>query len=199
MNIVGINHGTSGNVSARMPSLPKDFFITPSAIPYDDLLPDMIARMNVNGAKISGGTPSTEWALHRAIYKTRQDVMAIVHSHPIHCMALACAHVEIPAFHYMVAVAGGGKIPLAKYATFGTEELAYNTVEALGNTYSACLMANHGLVAVGKSLDAALHLAEEVETLARTFILAKLLDPKILSPEEIARVLEKFRSYNSAR
>jgi L-fuculose-phosphate aldolase len=190
----GLSPQRSGNVSARWGD---ELLITPSAIPYEAMRPADIVAVGLDGRIAQGQRkPSTETPFHRAIYAARPDAQAIVHCHSPRAAALACARQPIPAFHYMVAVAGGAGIRCSAYATFGTDALAENTVDALEGR-RACLLANHGQVALGASLAAALELAAEVETLAGMFLdlLAAGLKPHILGEDEMARVLEAFEGY----
>ena len=139
--------------------------------------------------------PSSEWHFHLAAYAARPDCGGVVHTHSMHATVLACAHKPIPAFHYMVAVAGGRDIPLVPYATFGTEELARHVAAGLANR-DACLLANHGLIAIGADLDRALELAREVEVLAEQYIKVLGLGPAHILPDaEMDAVIEKFKSY----
>lgn len=192
MNREGINQGTSGNVSARWGA---GMLITPSGVPYDDLEPEDIVYMAADGSHAEHQRPSSEWRLHLSILLARHEIGAIVHTHSVHATALAMRGMGIPAAHYMVAAAGGPNIRCARYATFGTRELSELTVEALDGR-SACLLANHGAVATGPTLQKALWLAGEVEVLARQYILSLLLGgPDLLSDAEVARVRERFRDY----
>jgi L-fuculose-phosphate aldolase len=189
---LGVNR--SGNVSARC----RDgFLITPTGLPYDGLTREDVVFVALDGAApIGRHAPSSETPFHAAVYRARPDVGAIVHCHSPHATALACARREIPAFHYMVAVAGGAAIPCAPYATFGSEDLSRHAVEALGAELRACLLANHGQIACGATLESALELAREVEALARQYLLAlQAGEPVRLGADEMARVLEKFRTY----
>lgn len=192
MNALGVNQGTSGNVSARV----RDgLLITPSGVPYDTLTPEGIVALAPDGAVRGAGKPSSEWRFHVDILAARPDVGAIVHTHSVHATALACLRRDIPAFHYMVAAAGGDTIRCARYATFGSQELSDHALAALDGR-RACLLANHGVIAVGRDLDAALALAVEVETLARQYLLAlQTGKPAVLSAAEMRRVVEKFKSY----
>ncbi len=189
----GLSPGTSGNVSARWEN---GMLITPTGMAYQDMIPEDIVFMDEKGETSPGARkPSSEWRFHLSAYGARQDAGAIVHAHSRFATALACARKPIPAFHYMVAVAGGGDIPLADYATFGTSELADHVAAALKDR-AACLMANHGQIACGETLDAALDLAREVETLAAQYVATlQIGEPHILGDEEMTRVLERFKSY----
>jgi L-fuculose-phosphate aldolase len=192
MNAAGINRGTSGNVSARCPA---GFLVTPSGMRYDDLAADDIVLMGMDGQASGGRKPSSEWRFHRDIYAARHDANAIVHTHGPHSAALACHGRGIPPFHYMVARAGGRDIRCAPYATFGTQELSDHAVAALAGR-CACLLAHHGAIALGASLNAALALAGEVETLAEMYLRALVLGPPPLLPdEEMDAVGAKFAHY----
>jgi L-fuculose-phosphate aldolase len=190
---LGLSPGRSGNVSCRWG---EGMLITPSGMAYDKLGIEDIVFVARDGAVASNQRqPSSEWRFHLAAYTARPEMSAVVHTHSLHATVLACAHKPIPAFHYMVAAAGGADIPLAPYATFGTEELAKHVAAGLRER-NACLMANHGAIAIGPTLQAALALAAEVEVLAEQY--CKLLaigHPKILSEAEMAEVLERFKSY----
>jgi L-fuculose-phosphate aldolase len=189
MNARGINQGTSGNVSARVED---GFLITPSGVPYEQLAPEDIVEMGWDATYL-GRRPSSEWRFHRDILKNRPDVGAIVHTHSCFATTLAGYGMDIPAFHYMVAMAGGPTIRCARYATFGTQELSDNALVALEGR-DACLLAHHGVIALGKTLARALALAVEVENLARIYLYAHLLgQPPVLPDEEMARVMEQMR------
>ena len=193
MNRERLSLGSSGNVSARWDG---GMLITPTGVPYEDLLPDDVVFVDADGTPAEGALkPSSEWPFHLTAYDARPDAGAVVHCHSLNAIALACARKSIPAFHYMVAVAGGNDIPLARYATFGSDELAVNIGKALTDR-KACLMANHGQIACGATLEDALHLAAQVEELAAQYI--KTMEagtPQLLGDEEMARVIEKFSSY----
>jgi L-fuculose-phosphate aldolase len=201
MSASGLSRGTSGNVSARVPG---GMLITPSAVPYHQLQPDDLIHLDLEGTvqRPSAGKratldrrPSTEWRMHARILAARPEVSAILHAHPTHSTALACLRKEIPAFHYMVAVAGGDSIRCAPYATFGTAELAEHALAAL-EARQACLLANHGMLALGDTPARALALAQEVETLAAQYCLAlQLGEPAILDDRQMADVLDRFAAY----
>lgn len=192
----GLSPGRSGNVSARTA---EGMLITPSGLAYDTLRPGDMVPVRDDGNVSSGRLkPSSEWQLHLEAYRARPDIGAIVHSHSMHAVVLACAHRPIPAFHYMVAVAGGDDIPLVPYATFGTEELARLAANGLRHR-NACLLANHGQIAVAGTPAEALELAAEVETLAEQFCKVLAIgEPKILSTDEMAEVLRRFKRYGQA-
>jgi L-fuculose-phosphate aldolase len=196
MNAAGINRGKSGNVSARLRDADGDgFLVTPSGLPYAQTTPEDIVAMTLDGKSSGSRIPSSEWRFHRDIYRARHDAGAIVHTHAPFATTLACLHRSIPAFHYMVAVAGGADIRCAPYATFGTQALSDAAVAALDGR-RACLLANHGMIALGASLDGALALAVEVETLAEMYCRAlQLGEPHVLPADEMAVVLDKFATY----
>jgi L-fuculose-phosphate aldolase len=192
MAAAGLVTGTAGNVSVRAG---EGFLVTPSGAPYDALTPASIVATDLSGGYEGDLKPSTEWRLHADLYRTRPEAQAVVHTHSTCATALSTLRRSIPAFHYMIAAAGGNSIECADYATFGTEALSRAMLAALGPR-RACLLANHGVVAYGASLAAALALAVEVEELARQYGLALQAGaPVILDDAEMARVHEKFRSY----
>lgn len=193
MNALRINQGTSGNISARVA---EGVLITPSGVPLDDMDAKDLVVADLRGAVRDGRLrPSSEWRLHCDILRERSEICAVVHAHAMYCTALACLGRNIPAFHYMVAVAGGDSIRCAPYATFGTQALSDNVVAALDGR-RACLMANHGMVAVGATVRQALALALEVETLAAQYWHAlQVGTPNLLTREEMEIVLEKFSNY----
>ena len=192
MNRCGINQGTSGNLSIRHDT---GMLITPSGMPYATLKLDDIVFVDGYGTHHGPRLPSSEWRIHHDIYQARADAAAILHAHPTDCAALACLNEPIPAFHYMVAVAGGRDIRCAPYATFSTQDLSNHVLEALQDR-KACLMANHGLICLAGDLDKALALAIEVEQLAQTYLhCLSVGNPVILDDEEMDRVLLKFKSY----
>lgn len=189
----GLSPQRSGNVSARFG---EEMLITPTGLAYHDLSPGDIVRMGFDGHVSTGGlAPSSEWHMHAAIYAARPDARAIVHAHSDHAVTLAVMKRDIPPFHYMVALLGGRDIRCAPYATFGSVELAQHAVKALRDR-KACLLAHHGQIALGGSLDEALKLAHEVETLAGQYWRAlQIGEPPLLDDAEMARVADKFRTY----
>ncbi len=193
MSELGLTPGMSGNVSVRTST---GMLITPSGMPYASLASHDAVEVKHDGAIRPGQrTPSTEWQLHRDILAARHDVTAIVHTHSLYCTSIACLRRPIPAVHYMIALAGSDEIPCADYATFGTAELAVNAVRALGGG-NACLLANHGMIALGTSLPAALKLAAEVETIAAQYWhAAQIGTPHVLDRTELDRVRQRFASY----
>lgn len=191
----GLNRGTSGNVSARLPS--GEMLITPSGVPYGRLASDDLVRVEPDGTTRDARRPSTEWPLHAAVYRGRPEAGAVVHAHPPFSTALACLGREIPSFHYLVAAAGGDSIRCARYATFGTPGLAETVLEALEDR-RACLMANHGMAALGGSPAAALELAELVETLAEAYWRAlQVGEPELLSEAEMREVGDRLSDYGA--
>ena len=193
MTRLGLNQGTAGNVSARYQD---GMLITPSGIPYERMAEQMIVYVDNDGKYEEGKLPSSEWRFHLAAYQTRPEANAVVHNHAIHCTAVSILNRPIPAIHYMIAAAGGNSIPCAPYATFGTRELSEHVVVALKNR-KATLLQHHGLIACEENLQKALWLAHEVEVLAQLYMKTlAVMDPvPVLSDEEIAVVLEKFKTY----
>lgn len=195
MNASGINQGTSGNISARYG---ETMLITPSATPYDRMTPDMIVSMPFDaepGAWDGPLRPSTEWRFHFDILTRRPEINAVVHAHPIHATALAMTRREIPACHYMVAAFGGNSVRCAGYARFGTAELSALALEALEDR-TACLMANHGMIALGETLEKAMWRAVELETLARQYCVSLSIGgPVLLSDKDIDETKAAFGSY----
>jgi len=202
LNTENLSPLRSGNISIRGNNDGIDgFFITPSGIRYDDLTTESIVFLefneNNNLKKISDKTinPSSEWRFHQDIYIEKKDAQAIVHAHSANAAAVSAHGKNIPAFHYMVALAGGNNIKCAEYATFGTKELSHNIIKALEER-KACLMSNHGQVAFGKSLSEAFELAEEIENICHQYInTIKLGKPKIISDEEMKKILYKTKNY----
>jgi L-fuculose-phosphate aldolase len=189
----GLTHGTSGNVSVRYDE--RRFFVSPSGMDYERLQADDVPLMDLDGRWFGRRRPSSEWRFHRDILKSRHEVDAIVHTHSPRATALACTGRGIPAFHYMVAIAGGRDIRCAPYHTFGTQELSDAALAALQDR-KACLLANHGVIATGADLASALALAGEVENLALQYSVALTLgEVRILDDAEMCRVVEKFRTY----
>lgn len=194
MNRRGINQGTSGNISVRAG---KRMIITPSGVPYDGMTPDMLVSVPLKGkGKVKGPfPPSTEWQFHQALLREKEDMHAVVHAHPVHCTALSINRMEIPACHYMVAIFGGNTVPLADYALFGSQDLADHVTGAMVSRH-ACLMANHGAVVVGETLEKALWRMEELEVLAQAYIISRTIGkPHILSTGEIDEVLGAVANY----
>ena len=199
MNASGLNQGTSGNISVRCG---EDMLITPSGVPYDRMKAQDLAAMPLEGN--DGGNdgaykgklrPSSEWRFHFDIMKAKPEVGAVVHTHSMYATTLAILGRAIPACHYMIAAAGGPDIRCAPYATFGTQALSDHALAALEGR-ACCLLANHGMIATGPTLERAMWLAVELETIAKQYYLALAVgQPNVLPDDEIARVIEKFKSY----
>jgi L-fuculose-phosphate aldolase len=187
-------HGTSGNISVRMPG--GSMLVTPSGMAYEKMDPADMVLMTFDGKLANGQMtkPSSEWRLHGAIYADRDDVEAIVHTHSLYATILACARKEIPAVHYQLADSGAHQIKCADYATFGTAELSANTVSALSGC-QACLLANHGQVAVGNGLTKAMSMAHEVEWFAQLYFNTLQIGPVILDSREMDKNLRLFKNY----
>ncbi len=194
MNSIGLNQGSSGNVSVRSEA---GMVITPSALPYEQSTPDDIVLVAMNGRCSGINTPSSEWRLHRDIYQNVPEAGAVLHVHPPWCTTLACLDREIPAFHYMIALAGGNSIRCAAYALFGTEQLSDNVMAALDGR-KACLMSHHGMICHAENLDKVLALAIEVENLARVYCQSlQIGTPKLLDDQQMEAVLQQFASYRN--
>ena len=199
LNSTNLSPLRSGNISVRAKEGDKDgYLITPSGKKYETLKPEDIVFMSLNEEvekNDSANKPSSEWRFHRDIYINKKEAQAIVHAHSPHATAVSSHGKSIPPFHYMIALAGGEDIKCAEYATFGTKELSENIIIALEDR-SACLMSNHGQVAFGKNLNDAFELAQEVENICQQYIIAlKIGKPKILSFEEMKKVLDKAKNY----
>jgi L-fuculose-phosphate aldolase len=192
MTARGINHGTSGNASARW----RDgFLVTPTGRRYETLAPDELVYVTLDGAAHGPLAPSSEWRMHRDIYACRPEAAAVLHAHPPYATALSCLREGIPGFHYMVAAAGGPDIRCAGYALFGTAELSTAMLAALEDR-RACLLANHGMICFGADLDRALALAVEVESLARQYCIARQTGaPVLLTPAQLDEALARFADY----
>ncbi len=188
MDAKGINQGTAGNLSLRHGA---GFLITPSSLPYDTMQPEDIVEMGWDGTYV-GRRPSSEWRFHRDILKARPDMDVVLHCHSSYATAVACHHRDIPAFHYMVGVMGGTTLRCARYATFGTQALSDAALAALEGR-KACLLGQHGQISLGRTLEAALWMAVEVETLARMYVQALALgEPPVLSDDEMERVIAQM-------
>ncbi|ALK11014.1 L-fuculose phosphate aldolase [Blastochloris viridis] len=193
MVAAGLSRGSSGNVSARLTG--DMFLVTPSGVPYANMTAEMIVRADLDGGYWGDLLPSTEWRLHAEIYRARPEAGGVVHAHPTHASALACLRRDIPAFHYMVAAAGGDSVRCACYATVASAELAAAMMAALAGR-TACLLANHGAVTLGRTADAALNLMAEIEQLAEQYAIAASLGaPVLLDDDEMARVSQVFAGY----
>jgi L-fuculose-phosphate aldolase len=195
MNALGINQGTSGNISLRHD---HGLLITPTSVPYETMQPEQIVFMDLDGSFDPAQRPSSEWRFHLDILKARPEINAVVHAHPPYSTILAIMGLEIPPIHYMIACAGGDTIRCAPYATFGTQELSEHAVRALEDRL-ACLLEHHGMIAVGPSLSKAMWLAVEVETLARQYHgCLQIGTPRLLPKAEIKNVLGRIAGYGPA-
>ncbi|MEL7137897.1 MAG: class II aldolase/adducin family protein [Pseudomonadota bacterium] len=195
MNAQGINQGTSGNISARFDDR---MLISPSATPYDRIEPEMVASIPLDDAS---GTwdgplkPSTEWRFHHKLLRGRSDAGAVVHAHPTYCTTLAMARKPIPSAHYMIAAFGGNDVRCAGYATFGTEALSELALDAMQDR-TACLLANHGMITIGETLEKAMWRAVELETIAKQYYHTLLIGgPVLLSDAEVEDTHKGFGSY----
>ncbi len=195
MNAAGLNHGVSGNISARFEDR---MLITPSGAAYEGMTPDMIASVSLEdpeGEWAGPLKPSSEWRFHQAIFAGRPDVNAIVHAHPIYCTALAMARKPLPAAHYMVAIFGGSDVRCSGYATFGTKALSNEALAALKDR-TACLLANHGMITLGDTLDKAMWRATELEVLAQQYCVSLTIGgPVVLEEDEMAETHAKIAGY----
>lgn len=188
----GLNAGTSGNISVRTA---EGLLVTPSAVPPEALTPEGIVALDALGGVVSGGVPTSEWRIHRDVYDAFPSAGAIVHTHSTYATALAVLREDLPAFHYQVAKAGGHVIRCSTFAMFGTQGLSTAVIEALGDR-TACLMANHGMLAYGATLDRAVALATEVEVLCRQYLIARSSGvPVILTSEQMDDALDRFSRY----
>ena len=197
LGALGLNQGTSGNISARVSDNPADgFLLTPTSLDYETMQPGDLVHVATDGACTGPCRPSSELPFHRAIMQARPDARAIIHTHSTHATAVSCLRHDLPAIHYLVALFGGSNIRCADYATFGTETLSANIVRALSGRRAA-LLANHGLIVTGDNLAHALSLTVEAEQLAKLYLatLATGVPPVILDDAELANVSERFRAY----
>lgn len=193
---LGLNRGTSGNIGVRHG---KSFLVTPSGVPAEEMSPDGMVAMDFSGETLGVGKPSSEWRFHRDILAARSQIGAVIHTHSRYATALACLNREIPPFHYMVAAAGGDTIRCAPYALFGSQDLSDLALQALENR-KACLLGNHGMIALGNDLADALAVAVEVESLCEQYWSAlQVGEPNILSHRQMQEVLEKFEGYGRWR
>jgi len=200
LDALSLNRGSTGNLSLRCARDGRPgMLITPTGMGADALRAQDMVWVGEDGAVQGDWLPSSEWHFHQAAYATRGDVNAVVHTHSVHATALACLRRELPAFHYMVAVAGGDTVPCTAYHTFGSVALSQAVAQALA-ARNACLMAHHGLVAAGATLVSAMKVAIEVEALCEIYLkLLPLGEPARLSTLQMAEVLEKFRHYGQTR
>jgi len=195
LDALGMNRGSTGNLSLRSGA---GMWITPTGMGADELRPQDLVWLGWDGTLRGDWRPSSEWHFHQAIYAARPDLQAIVHAHSVHATALACLRRPLPAFHYMVAVAGGDSVPCVPYHLFGTEALSLAVAQAMLDR-DACLLANHGLVAAGTTLQRAMKVAQEIESLCETYLRALAVgEPVLLSADEMSAVIERFRRYGKA-
>jgi len=189
MNASGINQGTSGNLSVRNGN---GFLITPTSLRYELMEPDDIVEMNFDGTHSGKRKPSSEWRFHLDILRARPDRHSVLHCHSTYATSFSCHRRDIQPYHYLVALAGGTTIRCAKYAAYGTQELSENALQALEGR-DACLLANHGQIAIGRDVEQAFRLAVEVEILARNYIQALSMgEPVLLTDQEMAQVLKQM-------
>ncbi len=194
--VLGLNQGTSGNISVRQAG--GGFFISPSGIRLDALEVADLVSLSLE-SEPEPGRASSEWRLHRDIYRVRPDVGAVLHTHSRFATTLACLRRDLPAVHYLIAAAGTDVVRCSRYATFGTAALSEAVVSALGSG-GACLLANHGLVAVGATPDQALDVACEVEAVAEWYWRASAIGtPILLDDKEMEDALARFRDYRAER
>lgn len=194
----GLNHGSSGNISVRCGD---GILITPAGARSSNLTPERLVPLDLDGQQAPGTTvvPSTEWRLHTELHRNRPEIGAVVHSHADACVALSCLRKPIPPFHYMIASFGGNSVPCARYEPFGSDALADAVVSAIEG-HRACLMSNHGMITIAKTLEQALGLAVKLETLARQYILARQAgEPVLLNDEELAETHRRYPYYGNAR
>ena len=193
---MGLNHGATGNCSCRDGDT---YLITPSGVETINLSENKVIRMDFSGNIVDSPSnlkPSSEWRFHQDIMSQRKEVGAVVHTHSIYASTVSLFGGELPPFHYMIAVAGGSSVRCAPYAMFGTQELSDNIIDALIDR-KACLIANHGLVAIGDNLTDALQIAEEIEHLCQLYIEAKKVgEPNLLSKKQMSEVIERFQTYS---
>lgn len=192
----GLNKGTSGNVSVRLNDSCRGFLVTPSGMSIDEMTPESMVHMQFDGSFEQNKKPSSEWRFHRDILASRPNVNAVVHTHSMFATTLACLHKDIPAFHYMIAIAGGDNIRCAPYGLFGSQPLSDYALTALTDR-KACLLANHGMIVLGRDLDDALATAIEVENLCEQYwrILQVNANPPLLNEAEMREVFQQFKGY----
>ena len=199
LSLTGLNRGTSGNASVRVSNVAgqKGFLITPSGMATDKMTPTDMVWMDFTANATGTREPSSEWRFHLDILKARPEVNAVIHTHSMFATTLSTFRLDMPAFHYMIALAGGDSIRCAPYALFGSQQLSNNALLALQDR-KACLLANHGMIAVGETLEKAFYITEEVEALCEQYMRAlQVGQPYILSQQEMIDVQEKFKSYGA--
>lgn len=199
LDALGMNRGSTGNLSLRrVRDGQEGMLVTPTGMGADDLRPEDMVWRGWDGTLVGAWQPSSEWHFHEAIYRARPELNAVVHTHSVHAAALACLRRELPAFHYMVAVAGGHDVPCVPYHVFGSVALSMAVASAFADR-DACLMANHGLVAGGASLARAMTVAQEIESLCEVYLKALAVEePALLTRAQMGEVIEKFRGYGMA-
>jgi L-fuculose-phosphate aldolase len=194
---LGMNRGSTGNASVRASA--GGFWITATGMSAAEIGPDNLVWIDGDGRAHGPWEPSSEWQFHRAIYARRPDLHAVLHTHSVNATALACLRRGLPAFHYMVAVAGGNDVPCTPYHLFGTEALSDAVAQAFGER-NACLLANHGLVAGGRDVANALKVLQEVEALCEVYLKAIAVgEPALLTVAQMAEVAQRFRTYGAKR
>lgn len=194
----GLTNGTAGNVSIfnREKGMVA---ISPTGVSYSELTPEMISVVDLDGKLIEGLKPSSELEMHMILYRNREDVNAVIHTHPVYTTVLACLREDLPAIDYMIAVTGATKVRCAEYASYGTKELAENAYKAMGNSL-AVILANHGLTTAGKDIANALNITVQVEYISNLYIKAKNIgEPIILPDDEMNSMLEKFKTYGQIK
>lgn len=195
---LGLNHGSSGNISARHGAR---ILITPAGARAANLTPERIVAIDIEGELLDdpSAVPSTEWRIHTELYRDRPEIEGVVHSHADNCVALSCLRQPIPPFHYMIASFGGNEIPCARYEPFGSDALAHSVVAAIRG-HLGCLMASHGMIALGRTLAQARDLTVKLEMLARQYILVSQIGrPVMLTEDELAEVHRRYPYYGQAR
>lgn len=194
----GLTNGTAGNVSIfnREEGLVA---ISPTGVNYSELTPEMISIVDLNGKLIEGLKPSSELEMHMILYRNREDVNAVIHTHPVYTTVLACLRQDLPAIDYMIAVTGATKVKCAEYASYGTKELAENAYKAMGSSL-AVILANHGLTTAGKDIANALNITVQVEYISNLYIKAKNIgEPIVLPDNEMNSMLERFKTYGQIK
>jgi len=195
---LGLNKGTAGNCSVRF----KDgFLVTPSGMNVEDMTPQSMVQMQFDGSFEPNKIPSSEWRFHRDILQNRPEINAVIHTHSQFATTMACLHKSIPPFHYMIAVTGADTIRCAPYALFGTQVLSDHALAALYHS-KACLLANHGMIALGRDLDEALAVTVEVENLCEQYWRILQItqgqinpNPPLLTEQEMREVFQQFKGY----
>ena len=194
----GLTNGTAGNVSIfnREKGLVA---ISPTGVNYSELTPEMISIVDLDGKLIEGLKPSSELEMHMILYRNREDVNAVIHTHPVYTTVLACLRQDLPAIDYMIAVTGATKVRCAEYASYGTKELAENAYKAMGSSL-AVILANHGLTTAGKDIANAFNITVQVEYISNLYIKARNIgEPIILPDNEMNSMLERFKTYGQIK